>query len=71
MASNFIRGLLDDPEDPQLPQYNAQGGWDTAANFGRMAAGMTTPGAVADAAGLLGAGAYGANNADQPSVNGL
>jgi hypothetical protein len=55
MASkSFIRGLLDDPEDPQLPQYNPQGGWDTAANFGRMAAGMTTPGAVADAAGLLG-----------------
>ena len=54
MAKSFIRGLLDDPEDPQLPQYNAQGGWDTAANFGRMAAGMTTPGAVADAAGLLG-----------------
>lgn len=54
MAKTFIRGLLDDPEDPQLPQYNAQGGWDTAANFGRMAAGMTTPGAVADAAGLLG-----------------
>ena len=54
MAQSFIRGLLDDPEDPQLPQYNAQGGWDTAANFGRMAAGMTTPGAVADAAGLVG-----------------
>ncbi|NDB69772.1 MAG: hypothetical protein EB015_17560 [Methylocystaceae bacterium] len=55
MASkSFIRGLLDDPEDPQLPQYNPQGGWDAAANFGRMAAGMTTPGAVADAAGLLG-----------------
>lgn len=55
MASkSFIRGLLDDPEDPQLPQYNPQGGWDTAANFGRMAAGMTTPGAVADAAGYLG-----------------
>ena len=54
MAQSFIRGLLDDPEDPQLPQYNAQGGWDTAANFGRIAAGMTTPGAVADAAGLLG-----------------
>lgn len=67
MAS-FIRGLLDDQEDPQLPQYDPEGGWNTAKGIFNTAASMTTPGAMAEAAGLLnspsikenvGAGNYG------------
>ena len=54
MAQSFIRGLLDDTEDPQLPQYNPQAGWDTAKDWAKTLYGMTTPGGVQDAAGLLG-----------------
>jgi hypothetical protein len=53
--SKFIRGLLDDPRDPQLPQYDPQGGWNTARFAGERLAAMTGPGGVADAFGLLGA----------------
>ena len=53
MAS-FIRGLLDDEQDPQLPQYDPEGGWNTAKGIFNTAASMTTPGALADAAGYLG-----------------
>lgn len=52
--STFIRGLLDDQEDPQLPQYDPEGGWNTAKNAGSFLASLTTPGAMADAAGYLG-----------------
>lgn len=52
--SRFIRGLLDDPRDPQLPQYDPAGGWNTAKNAGAFLASLTTPGAAADAAGYLG-----------------
>jgi hypothetical protein len=53
-ASAFVRGLLDDQEDPQLASYDPQGGWNTAKQAGSLLASMTTPGAVADAAGYLG-----------------
>jgi hypothetical protein len=52
--SAFIRSLLDDPEDPQLPQYDPAGGWNTARFAGERLAAMTGPGGVADAFGLLG-----------------
>lgn len=52
--SAFIRGLLDDPRDPQLPQYDPQGGWNTARFAGQRLAALTGPGGVADAFGLLG-----------------
>ena len=52
--SRFIRGLLDDPRDRQLPQYDPAGGWNTAKNAGAFLASLTTPGAAADAAGYLG-----------------
>lgn len=53
-GSAFIRSLLDDPEDPQLPQYDPAGGWNTARFAGERLAAMTGPGGVADAFGLLG-----------------
>lgn len=52
--SSFIRGLLDDQSDPQLPQYDPQGGWNTAKWLGQRGAALTGPGGVADAFGLLG-----------------
>ena len=36
------------------PQYDPEGGWQTAKNIGRMAAEMTPPGAAASAAGYMG-----------------
>lgn len=53
-ATRFVRGLLDDQEDPQLPQYDPEGGWNTAKNAGSFLASLTTPGALAEAAGYLG-----------------
>ncbi len=32
--SRFIRGLLDDRSDPQMPQYDPQAGLDTALEIG-------------------------------------
>lgn len=32
--SRFIRGLLSDPADPHLPQYDPQAGIETALEFG-------------------------------------
>lgn len=52
--SAFIRGLLDDQEDPQLAQYDPQGGWNTAKYLAGRAAAFTGPGGVADAFGYLG-----------------
>ena len=36
------------------PQYDPEGGWETAKESGRAVANLTTPGAIADAAGYLG-----------------
>lgn len=52
--SRFIRGLLDDPRDPQLPQYDPAAGWSTLKYLGQRGAAFTGPGGVADAFGLLG-----------------
>lgn len=51
---NFIRGLLSDPSDPQLPQYDPEGGWNMLKYLGQRGAAFTGPGGVADAFGLLG-----------------
>jgi hypothetical protein len=54
MASkSFIRGLLDDPEDPQLPQYDPYAGMMTAKQAALLAAGLAPGAGVADAAGLM------------------
>jgi hypothetical protein len=52
-AHSFVQSQLHSGE-PQVAQYNPQGGWDTAKAWGQGLAGLTTPGAVADAAGYLG-----------------
>jgi hypothetical protein len=52
-SSDFVRGQLNTGE-PQVRQYNPEGGLETAKEAGRFMAGMTTPGAIADAAGYLG-----------------
>jgi hypothetical protein len=52
-AHNFVQAQLNSGE-PQLPQYDPQGGWETAKGWGRDIATMSTPGAIADAAGALG-----------------
>jgi hypothetical protein len=52
-AHSFVQSQLHNGE-PQVPQYNPQGGWDTAKAWGQGLASLTTPGAVADFAGYLG-----------------
>lgn len=47
--------FLKEQLEGSAPQYDPEGGWKTAKEAGRMAATMTTPGAIADAAGMLGA----------------
>ena len=53
MAKSFIRGLLDDPEDPQLPQYDPYAGVLTAKQAALLAAGLAPGAGVADAAGYM------------------
>lgn len=53
MAKSFIRGLLDDPEDPQLPQYDPYAGMMTAKQAALLAAGLAPGAGVADAAGYM------------------
>jgi hypothetical protein len=46
----FLKESLKD----SAPQYDPEGGMKTAKEAGQLVAGMTTPGAIADAAGYLG-----------------
>jgi hypothetical protein len=46
--------FLKEQLEGSAPQYDPEGGKETAKEAGRFIAGMTTPGAIADAAGYLG-----------------